>query len=113
MSFKISEHKELLSYFLVSLGITIIFAYALFVIAGIRILFGILFVSFPLYLILDNFDLNDGEKIVFALLLGITVFPSLAYALGLFISFKISIIIIFLLLLVVGFMLRKFFKRKS
>jgi len=67
----------------------------------------------PLYLILDNFDLGQDEKIVFSFFLGVGIFPSLVYWLGLFISFRLSIFITFVLLIVVGFVVRKYWKKKS
>ncbi len=68
----------------------------LFGITGIRIVIGVIFVSLPFYLILNNFQLAEDEKSVFSVLLGLTIFPSLVYILGLLISFRIAIIIVFL-----------------
>jgi len=66
----------------------------------------------PIYFILDNFDLGQDEKIVFSFFLGVGIFPSLVYWLGLFISFRLSIFIAFVVLIVVGLLVRKFYKKK-
>ena len=74
-----------------------IFSFVLFGITGVRVVLGIIFVSLPFYLILGNFELAEGEKHVFSILLGITIFPSLAYLFGLVISFRIAIAVSFII----------------
>ena len=66
----------------------------------------------PLYLILDNFDLGQDEKIVFSFFLGVGIFPSIAYWLGIFISFKIAILVTFIILLIAAYLIRKFLKKQ-
>jgi len=65
----------------------------------------------PIYLILDNFDLKQDEKIVFSFFLGVGIFPAITYWLAIFISFRVSILITFILLIVIGLLVRNF--RKS
>ena len=67
----------------------------------------------PFYLILDNFNLGQDEKIVFSFFLGVGIFPSLVYWLGLFISFRLSIFISFVVLIVIGFVVRTYWKKNS
>ena len=70
----------------------------------------ILLFMVPTYLILDNFNLGQDEKIVFSFFLGIGLFPSLVYWLSLFISLRVSILITFIILIVAGYLVRKFRK---
>ena len=87
------------------------FSFTLFGITGIRVVVGIVFISLPLYLILNNLDLTQGEKFVFSVLLGITIFPSLVYILGFVVSFRVSIFIVFLVLLIVSYLTKRFWKK--
>ena len=59
---------------------------------------GIIFASIPFYLLLNISKLGEGEKFVFSILLGLTMFPSLVYILGLIISFKLAIAAAFIFL---------------
>lgn len=62
----------------------------------------------PIYFILDNFDLQQDEKIVFSFFVGVGILPIFAYWLGLFISFRIAILISFIILIVTGFLIKKY-----
>ena len=62
----------------------------------------------PIYFILDNFELGQDEKLIFSFFLGVGIFPSITYWLGLFISFRLSIFITFIILIVVCFVVRKY-----
>ena len=72
-----------------------IFSFVMFGITGIRVVFGIILLSSPFYVMLGSLKLTEGEKYVFSVLLGLTIFPSLVYLLGLVISFKIAIFAVF------------------
>ena len=78
---------------------------AMMTVLGIIIIFIV-----PLYLILDNFDLRQDEKIVFSFFLGVGIFPSITYWLGIFISFKIAILVTFVILIIAAYLIRKFLK---
>ena len=91
MNLKSSELKGLIVFLLITIFIVMIFSFALFGITGIRVVLGTIFVSLPFYIILGNFGLAEGEKHVFSVLLGLTIFPSLAYLFGLVISFRTAI----------------------
>ena len=82
-----------------------IFASVLFGLTGMKVVLGIAFISFPFYLIFNNFELSQGEKFVFSVLLGLTIFPSLVYLIGLVISFIISILASFALFVCTGIIL--------
>lgn len=101
------EKKELAIFASVMLLIMLIFSFALFGTTGARVVLGILFVSFPFYLILNNFDLEEGERTVFSILMGLTLFSSLAYLLGLLISFRIAIIASFIIFTGAAFLIKK------
>ena len=71
----------------------------------------ILLFIIPIYLILDNFDLGQDEKLVFSFFLGVGIFPTITYWLGLFISFRLAILITFVILLAVAFLVGKYWKK--
>ena len=81
---------------------------------GFKVIFGMLLVFFlPFYLILDNFNLSRGEKVVFSFFIGIGIFPAIVYWIGTLISFRISILVTFFLLIAIGFLLKKYKKTKN
>lgn len=61
----------------------------------------------PVYLILARFELSTSEKVFFSLFLGLVLVPVPVYWLGTLISFRLSIAILALLLLTLGFFMRK------
>ena len=73
---------------------------------GIMLLF-----MLPTYLILNNFDLEQDEKMVFSFFIGIGIFPAIAYWLGMIISFRIAIFLSFMLLISASFIIRKLKKK--
>ena len=90
-----------------------LFSFSFLGFVGFKTMMGFIVLFFlPFYLILDNFDLEMGEKIVFSFFIGVIMFPSLVYLLGLVMSVKISIIISFIVFTLIGLFLKKFsFKR--
>ena len=113
MNLKNNGTKELLIFVFILVIVIGIFSFIEFGLAGIRVFATIIFISLPFYFIFDNFELDVAEKFVFALLAGCTLFSGLAYLLGLLISFRISILIVFLALLSVAFIIRKFRNKKN
>ncbi|MDP3766159.1 MAG: hypothetical protein Q8R04_06620 [Nanoarchaeota archaeon] len=111
MNLKSNESKELAIFLSIAILVVLAFSFALFGVTGIRVVIGIVFISFPFYLILANFGLSEGEKYVFSLLLGLTIFPSLVYMLGLAISFRTSIAVTFAIFVLVAIALWKYKKR--
>lgn len=97
-------------YAAIALAMILAFSYFVFGITGIRVALGIFFITLPFYFILNNFQLEEGEKIIFSLLMGFTLFSSLVYLLGLVISFRLGIIITFILLVAVAFGIKKFLR---
>ncbi len=67
----------------------------------------VLLLILPMYFILDNFDLSDDEKIVFSFFLGAGVFPIFTYWIGMIISFRLAILITFLILVGAGIIIRR------
>lgn len=110
MEFKIKD-KEFALFLLICLSVILLFASVVFGMAGLRVALGIVFMSLPFYLILHNFAMDDGEKFVLSLAFGLTIFPSLAYALGLLISFRISIFVVFALLILASVIIWKLRKK--
>ena len=66
----------------------------------------ILFLYLPAYLLLGSFAIKPEERFIFSFFIGVGIFPSLAYLLGLVISFKAAIITSFVLLLGLTFLIR-------
>lgn len=80
--------------------------------AGLRVILGIVFIMFlPFYLLLHNSSLSQQEKIAFSFFISIALFPSLVYWLGFAVSFRISIIAVFLLLLILPYIISKISKK--
>ena len=92
--------------------IVLIFSFVLFGITGIRVVLGIMLISLPFYLILNNFEFAEEEKLVFSILLGLTILPSLAYLLGFLMPFKIAIAAAFALFITIWLILRKYKPKK-
>lgn len=101
-----NESKEFMVFLSIIALAILAFSFILFGLAGIRVVFDIIIISFPFYLILNNFGLEQGEKFIFSLLLGLTIFSSLAYILGFLISFKISIFIVFAVLIGMAYLIK-------
>jgi apolipoprotein N-acyltransferase len=92
----------------------LIFFYFILGVSGMMSALGIILLFIvPLYLILDNFELDQDEKIVFSFFIGVGIFPAIAYWLGMFISFRIAILITFIVLIVVGILVRKLKKKNG
>ena len=92
--------------------IMLAFFYMILGFAGMMSALGvILLFILPMYAIFDNFDLQQDEKIVFSFFAGVGVFPSMVYWLGTVISFRLAILVTFVLLVVLGAVLRKFWKK--
>lgn len=94
--------------------VTIILAFFFYILgaSGLMSALGIILIFvLPTYFILNNFNLDNDEKIVFSFFIGVGIFPSIAYWLGTLISFKISIFTTFILLLILGFLIKKYYKK--
>lgn len=96
MNLKNNDLKELVAFLSIILLAMLIFSFVLFGLTGVRVVLGLIFISVPFYFMLNNFKLNDGEKFVFSILLGLTIFPSLVYLFGLVVSFRLGILIAFI-----------------
>ena len=92
------ESKELLVFLAIIAVIIGIFLTFYFGLAGLKVFIGIIMASLPFYIFLNTFSLAEGEKFVLSLIFGITLFPSLVYLLGFFMSFRMSIAIVFVVL---------------
>ena len=96
------------------LMVILAFFYIILGLSGMMAILGImLFFVVPFYLMLNNLELGQDEKLILSFLIGAGLFPSLAYWLGLFISFKISIFIAFAVLVAAGFAARKYLDSKA
>lgn len=107
------NEKGFLAFALILIAAIAVFSFALFGATGARVFAGILLVSLPFYFILNNFGLAEGEKIVFSVLSGLTIFPSLVYIFGFLISFRISIMMVFIILIGLALLLHKYRNAKK
>tara|TARA_Y100000310_G_scaffold342995_1_gene448637 strand:+ start:53 stop:382 length:330 start_codon:yes stop_codon:yes gene_type:complete len=104
--------KENMIFIGILIAVILIFFFYILGFSGAMSALGIILIFvFPTYFILNNFKLDNDEKIVFSFFIGVGIFPSIAYWMGTFISFKLSIFITFLILLGVGFLVKKFRKK--
>ena len=103
-----SENKELMVYAALILAVILVFAFALFRLIGVRIVLGIFLISLPFYLILSKFELSEGEKFVFSILIGLTILPSLTYLFGLLASFRIAMGISFAIFFILAVISMKY-----
>jgi hypothetical protein len=93
---------------------SILFFFVIFGTTGLRTIIGILLLFFvPSFLIINNFNFELDEKIIFSIFIGIGFFSTFTFWLGLLIgSLWISMIIIFILLSGIGIAIT-FFKKKK
>ena len=107
-------NKENLFFFGILAAILAIFFYVILGIPGVLSALAIILVFImPVYFILDNFDLEEDEKLIFSFFISTGIFPIPSYWLGLFISFKLAIVTTFILLIAAGFLIRKIKKSKN
>ena len=107
-----NETKELIVFVLIVLLAAATFSYMLFGTTGIRVVAGIAFISLPFYIFLNRFELAEGEKFVFSILLGLTIFPSLVYILGLVVSFRLAIAAAFISFISISVISSKYKSKK-
>lgn len=70
-----------------------------------------LFFLIPTYFIINNFEFSQSEKLVFSFFIGVGVFPSIAYWLGVFIPFKFAIFATFFILVATGIIINNHYKK--
>ncbi len=99
---------------LLAAGLVLAFFYFVLGFSGMMTILGVMLLFIlPFYMILDNFELDKDEKIVFAFFIGIGIFPAISYWLGMLISFRIAIFVTFALLVATSFIIKKFKKRQA
>jgi hypothetical protein len=94
---------------LIAIAIAAVFFYIVLGMAGLRTAAGLVLLFFvPFYLILDYFEIDNDEKIIFAFVLGIGLYSGLAYYLGIILhSLRWGMLIAFLLLMGLGIFAQK------
>mgnify|MGYP001558311777 CR=1 FL=1 len=103
-------NKETITFIGILTVIILAFFYIALGFSGMMSVLGVaLIFIFPTFLILNNFGLDTDEKIVFSFFIGTGIFPSIAYWLGTLISFKMSILITFIFLLIISSLIKKFY----
>ena len=94
--------------------LVLLFFFILFRISGLRTILGTILLFFvPIFIILNNFNLGLDEKIIFSFFIGLGFFSTLTYWLGFLVgSLKISMIIVFFVLVGIGLMITILKKKK-
>ena len=90
----------------------LIFFYFILGFSGMMTVFGIILLFIlPIYLILSSFEFEQDEKIIFSFFIGVGIFPSITYWLGMLMPFKIAIFVTFIILLIAAYSITKFYKK--
>ena len=96
----------------IAITVTLLFFNYILGLSGMLSVFGIIFLFIvPIYFAMSSFDLAQDEKIIFSFFMGVGIFPSLAYWLGMIISFRIAILITFIVLMSAAFTITSINKR--
>ena len=104
-----SENKILIGIVAVFISVA---SFILLGFTGLRTILGIaVFFFWPFYMIFNNLNLREDEKIIFSFFAGITFLPSLVYWIGFVVPFRIGIIVVFAVLLVVAFLIGRFCRK--
>ena len=92
-----------------------IFFLSLFGLTGLKVFLSLVFLYFlPFFLILNNFDLDFGEKIIFSFFISLAIYPTLTYWLSFVVgSIRIAMIIVFVVVLGIGLALTYMKRKKS
>lgn len=93
-------------------AICIFFYFILGIVGAVSAVGIVIFFIFPIYSILNNLELDSDEKIALSFFIGIGVFPIIVYWLGTFISFRLSILIAWVLLVLASLLIRKYKKNE-
>lgn len=103
---------ENLGFIGIIVAVILVFFYFILGFSGMMAALGIILLFIvPFYLILDNFNLDQDEKIIFSFFIGVGIFPAIVYWLGMIISFRLAILITFVVLIVIGYLVRKVRKK--
>ena len=106
-------NKEDFAFFgIVALIVAVFFYYILGIAGAVSALAIIVVFLIPTYFIMDNFNFDTDEKMVFSFFIGVGIFPAFAYWLGTIMSFKLAIFITFIILIGIGYGIKKFWKKK-
>ena len=74
---------------------------------GLRAILGsIVIMMLPIYLILNKTSLDPLEKTIFSIFLGVGIVPGLVYWPSTIISLRITVALVFLLLMVIAFVIK-------
>ena len=108
---KLPNFKQI-GFVLLAAALILAFFYFVLGFSGMMTALGIMLLfMLPTYLILNNFDLEQDEKIIFSFFIGVGIFPAITYWLGMLISFRIAIFITFAILVTASFIIRKLKKK--
>ena len=104
--------NENLGFIGIVLAIMLAFFYFILGLSGMMSILGIIiFFVIPSYIILGNFSLEEDERLMIAFFAGVGIFPAVAYWLGIYMSFRISMFITLILLILSGYLAKKLVKK--
>jgi len=94
---------------LLFVGIVYLIFFSLFFsLTGLRFILGFLAIFIlPIYLLLGLFNFEQFERLTYSFFLSIGIVPTLIYYLGIMISFRIAIVVVFATLVTAWVFLRK------
>ena len=108
---KLPNSKQI-GFVLLAAALILAFFYFVLGFSGMMTALGVMLLfMLPTYLILNNFDLEQDEKIIFSFFIGVGIFPAIAYWLGMLIPFRIAIFITFAMLIAASFTIKKLKKK--
>lgn len=108
---KLPDFRQI-GFTLLAAALVLAFFYLILGFSGMMTALGMMLLfMLPTYLILNNFDLEQDEKITFSFFIGVGIFPAITYWLGMLISFRIAIFLSFVLLIAASFIIRKLKKK--
>ena len=107
------DSKNIIISFVIILVLGGIFSY-LFGITGLRVLAGFILIILPTIIILNQFGLDTEEELILAVFLSIILFPLIVwYSNWIIPSLRVTIFIVFLVLLAISFGIRQFIHSKN
>lgn len=91
-----------------------LFSSAFFGFTGFKVFFGFIILSYlPFYFLLEKTELEEEEKAVFPLFLGLGIFPAVAYWIGVVLPFKAAIASAFFVISAITLFVRALQKKKA
>jgi len=108
------EQIKIKTLYIIIVGIVLLLAGSFFVsgIYGFKVVLILASFALPFYFILDSFDFNQGEKIVFSIFLSLAFFSFFVYWINQFVySYKLSLMLTYIILISAAIATKIFHKK--